>query len=306
MKQFNASIARLSMILVVTIINSTATLEAREADHVVDLWSGKPPGPEVNAGDEQDFNKPTDRLIAGRKIIKLGNVSVPQAHVYLAPEEKRTGAAVVICPGGGYNILAWDLEGTEVAEWLNSAGVTAIVLKYRVPTGNLNPKWLAPVQDAQRTISLVRSRAATWGVELDKIGVLGFSAGGDTAARTALATSRLYEASDEVDASSCHANAGILIYPAYLTDKERTGHSEDIIVTKDSPRMFLAHAYDDPVTPESSLYLALALKKNGVPAELHMYDAGGHGYGLRHVDALPVTGWNHRCSDWLRRIGWGR
>ena len=279
---------------------------ARDADHVINLWPGKPPGPQVNAGEEQDFNKPTDRPVAGRKIIKLGNVSVPQAHVFLPPAEQRTGAAVVICPGGGYNILAWDLEGTEVAEWLNSAGVAAIVLKYRVPTGNLNPKWLAPVQDAQRAISITRSHAAAWGIESGKVGVLGFSAGGDTAARTALAAKRLYDPADVIDQADCRANAAILIYPAYLTNQEKSGLADDVVVTKESPPMFLAHAWNDPVTPESSLFLALALKKNEVPAELHLYDAGGHGYGLRAVDSLPVTSWNLRCADWLKRNGWGR
>ncbi|MEZ6043692.1 MAG: alpha/beta hydrolase [Planctomycetaceae bacterium] len=292
---------------IVTVLAMTvSSVVAREPDYVINLWNGSQPGPAIDAGEEQDFTKDTDRLIAGRRIIKLGNVSVPQAHVFLAPEGQRSGAAVAICPGGGYNILAWDLEGTEVAEWLNSVGITAVVVKYRVPTGKLDPKWLGPVQDTQRSISLIRANAQDWGVDTAKVGVLGFSAGGDTAARTALATERHYEPVDQIDDQLCVANAGILIYPAYLTNDERTALKDDLKVSKESPRMFLAHAWDDPVTPASSLLLALALRKHDVAAELHLYDAGGHGYGLRAVDGKPVTSWNLRCADWLHRNGWAR
>lgn len=292
--------------LILTVSNGLPRTDARDADQILNLWPDVQPGPAIESGPEQDFNKSTDRPIAGRAIIKLGNVSVPQAHVFLAPADQRTGAAVVICPGGGYNILAWDLEGTEVADWLNSIGVTAVVVKYRVPTSQLDPKWLAPVQDTQRSISLVRAHAEAWKIDPQKVGVLGFSAGGDTAARTALATTRHYSAQDATDQRDCHADAAVLIYPAYLTNTDKTGLREDLNVSKESPPMFLAHAWNDPVTPESSLFLALALKQHEVPAELHLYDAGGHGYGLRAVDNLPVTSWNHRCQDWLRRNGWAR
>ena len=160
------------------------------AEEIIKIWPNHPPGEPLDVGAEEDITKPTDRLIAGRRIIKLKNVAEPEAHVYLAPEEKRNGSAVVICPGGGFNILAWDLEGTEVAEWLNTLGVSAIVLKYRVPTSQRTEKWKAPVQDAQRTISLVRHHAKEWGIDREKIGVLGFSAGGHTAARAAIMTEK--------------------------------------------------------------------------------------------------------------------
>lgn len=282
------------------------TAAAAEPDHVLNVWPGKPPGATTVAGEEQDFTKPDDRPVAGRRIIKLGNVSTPQLHVYLPPVDQRTGAALVICPGGGFQILAWDLEGTEVAEWLNSLGITAIVLKYRVPTRELTPKWEAPVQDTQRALSLVRQHAAEWGLQPDRIGVLGFSAGGETAGRAALAVERTYPAMDAVDDIPCRADLAVLIYPAYLVNEARTGLREDVVVSKDSPPMFLAHAFDDPVAPETSVFLLLALKQSGVPSELHIYDAGGHGYGLRPVENLPVTGWSARCADWLRRRGWCR
>ena len=224
----------------------------------------------------------------------------------MPPKDRRNGSAVVVCPGGGYSILAWDLEGTEVAEWLNSVGVTAVVLKYRVPTRQVSPKWLQPVQDAQRTLSIVRSRAEQWELDADRIGILGFSAGGDTAARTALAPKRFYDRIDDQDDTSCKADAAMLIYPGYLANKEKTALAEDLSVTKQTPPTFLVHAFDDRVPPESSLLFALALKKAGVPAELHLYDTGGHGYGLRPVDEHPVTSWPARCEDWLRRNEWIR
>jgi acetyl esterase/lipase len=281
-----------------------APLHAEDPTEIIQLWPSTPPGPIRDVGDEADVTKPEDKLIGGRRIIKLANVSAPEAHVFLPAENRRNGSAVVICPGGGYHILAWDLEGTEVAEWLNSIGVTAIVLKYRVPTNNVDPKWLQPVQDTQRTLSLVRRRAEDWGVAADRIGVLGFSAGGDAAARTALATERYYQPVDETDQESCRPNAAMLIYPGYLANKEKTALSRDLIVTKDAPPMFLIHAFDDRVPVESSLFMTLALKNAGVPAELHVFDTGGHGYGLRPVEAHPVTQWPQRCEVWLKRNGW--
>jgi acetyl esterase/lipase len=210
----------------------------------------------------------------------------------------------VICPGGGFSILAWDLEGTEVAEWLNTLGVTGIVLKYRVPTRDRDPVWLAPVQDAQRALSLTRSRAAEWKLNADRVGVLGFSAGGQTAVLAAIKTgTRTYDAADEIDKASCKADFAAIIYPGGLVDSKTGQLREDVQVTKDAPPMFFAHAQDDGAIVENSVLLFLALKKAGVPAEMHVYDAGGHGYGLRTVPEFPVTTWHHRCGDWLNRRG---
>ena len=279
-------------------------LEAAEPTQIIQLWPSTPPGPDRDVGEETDVTKSTDQLIAGRRIIKLANVAKPEAHVFQPAEDQRNGSAVVICPGGGYHILAWDLEGTEVAEWFNSIGVTAIVLKYRVPTNQVDPRWLQPVQDAQRTVSFVRGRANEWGIAADRIGILGFSAGGDTAVRTALAVKRHYKSVDDSDQESCRPDAAMLIYPGYLANKEKTALAEDLVVTKGAPPMFLVHAFDDRVPVESSLLMALALKKFGVPAELHVFDAGGHGYGLRPVEAFPVTTWPQQCEVWLGRNGW--
>lgn len=277
---------------------------AREPDAVLNLWPDKPPGEPLKVGPEQDFTKPTDRLIAGRRIIKLGNVATPQAHVFLPPKDKRNGTAVVICPGGGFSILAWDLEGTEVAEWLNTLGVTGIVVKYRVPTRERNPVWLAPVQDTQRALSLARSKAAEWTLTADRIGVLGFSAGGQTAVMAAIKPGeRAYDAADDIDKSSCKADFAAIIYPGGMVEKESGQLRADVKVTKETPPMFFAHAQDDGSIVENSVLLFLALKKAGVPAEMHVYDAGGHGYGLREVPEFPVTTWHHRCGEWLQRRG---
>jgi len=278
---------------------------AADANHVLNLWPGQPPGEPMKVEAEKDFTKPEDRLIAGRRIIKLGNVATPQAHVFLPPKEKRNGASVVICPGGGFNILAWDLEGTEVAEWLNSIGVAAIVVKYRVPTARQPVRWLAPVQDAQRALSLTRSKSDEWGLDTKRTGTLGFSAGGVTAGFAAVKNGeRQYPAADDTDKLSCRPAFAVLIYPAYFVDDATLQLKPDIIVTKETPPMFFVHAQNDGVKAENSVQLFLALKKAGVPSELHVYDAGGHGFGMRPVEGLPVTLWPKRCEEWLARAGW--
>ena len=218
--------------------------------------------------------------------------------------EKRNGSAIVICPGGGFNILAWDLEGTEVAQWLSKLGITGIVVKYRTPTNSQDENWLMPVQDTQRAISIVRHHSAKWKLNPDRIGVLGFSAGGMTAALTALSTDRKYDAVDEIDKVSCKPDIAALIYPAYLVNKEQTALKDFVQVTPQSPPMFLVHAFDDPVTMQSSLKMMSALKKAGVPSELHIYDTGGHGYGIRPIDSNPIRTWPSRCEAWLQRIKW--
>lgn len=277
---------------------SGATLAAEPT--VIGVWPGKPPGYQVETGPERDTSCPESGKVAGRSVIRLGDVSKPELHIYRP--EKANGAAVVICPGGGFNILAWDLEGIEVAEWLNSIGVTAAVLKYRVPTAKSDPNWLPPAQDAQRAVRLVRAHAGEWGVDPARVGLLGFSAGGRTAAMAALkAGEQLYEPLDDADRSSARPDFLCLIYTAYLVGEDGTPKPE-VTVTKDAPPTFLVHAYDDPVTPKSSVQLFLALKDAGVPAELHVYDSGGHGYGLRPTDK-PVTSWPKRCEEWMRTRG---
>lgn len=269
----------------------------------LDLWPGKPPGVMAATGEEKDQTKPGEGLVAGRRVIRLGQVSKPTLTVFKPPKEKDTGACVIVCPGGAYNILALDLEGTEVCEWLNRLGVTGVLLKYRVPRPKEGAYYLPALMDAQRAVSTVRGKADEWKVDPKKIGILGFSAGGHLAAATATNFDRRsYEAIDKTDEVSCRPDFALLIYPAYLVDKARTKLGDEIRVTRQTPPTFFAHTHDDPVPSESSAQMYLALKKAGVPADLHIWESGGHGYGLRETDK-PVTRWPARAEDWLRQRG---
>jgi len=267
------------------------------------LWPATAPGRIAADGNERDTSEPNKGLVAGKTVIRLGHVSEPTITVYPAPLDRNTGAAVVIFPGGGYHILAYDLEGTEVAEWLNSIGVTAVLLKYRVPKPNGEPAPIEPLQDAQRALSLVRSRAAEWNIDPARIGVLGFSAGGHLAAR--LSTNydeRAYAAVDEIDSVSCRPDFTLLIYPAYLFDKT----SDELIsstlpLDEQTPAMFLTMARDDPVDSENVLRFALAMKRAQRPIELHLYNTGGHGFGLRRTDSAATT-WTDPAATWLKQF----
>lgn len=275
---------------------STNTL----AQHEIKLWpGGRAAGDDVKLGEEADQSELDKGYVAGRYVIRLGNVSEPELHLYLPAQDKANGTFVVVCPGGGHRILAWDLEGTEVAQWLNSLGVSVGILKYRVPNRTENPRYTAAVQDAQRALSLVRSKAASWKIDPQRIGILGFSAGGETAALATLLPDRLYEKVDDVDATSWKPNFALLIYPAYLVNKDGTELLPYVKVAQDTPPIFFAHAADDPVRPESSVLLWLELKKHKISSELHVFSKGGHGYGLRKTD-MPVTSWPSAAEAWLR------
>lgn len=269
---------------------------------VLNLWPKDPPGETKPLPPEKDQTKPEDRLIAGRRIIKLGNVTTPQIAVH-RPKSKANGTAVVICPGGGHHILAYDLEGTEVAEWLTTLGITGIVLKYRVPYRDPDRRWRAAVQDGQRAMSLVRSHAKEWDLNPQRIGICGFSAGGETAALTSLFTDRQYQSVDAVDDVSSRPDFAMLIYPGGIVERESTKLRDHIRVDAKAPPMFFVHAFDDQVSIHHTLSLAAALKDAGVPAELHVYESGGHGYGLRKTDQ-PVTHWPDQAEAWLRQRGW--
>jgi acetyl esterase/lipase len=272
------------------------------ADRVIELWPKEVPGEKEPIGEERDTTKPGDNLVAGKPGIRLGNVSKPSLTLTRPPKEKDTGAAVVIFPGGAYHILAMDLEGTEVAEWLNSIGVSAAVVKYRVPRRAGREKHAAPLQDAQRALGLVRANAKEWGIDPNRIGVLGFSAGGHLAAALcSSAEQRTYEPVDDADKVSCRPDFSFLIYPGYLTVKEEGDKiSPDTQVTTNTPPTFLLMSQDDGVRVENVLFYYLALKQAKVPSELHVYPTGGHGYGLRRNEKHFVTTWPDRAADWMR------
>lgn len=281
------------------------TLSAVAAEPVViDLWPGAPPGPAVELPAEADLTKPTDPLIAGRRIIKLGNVTRPQIAVHRPPANLDTGAAVVICPGGGFHILAYDLEGTEVAEWLNGLGVTGIVLKYRVPFRDPENRGLAGLQDAQRALSLVRSRAGEWKLDPHRIGVLGFSAGGAIAGRMVMAgDDRRYPAADAVDAVSCRPDFLVMVYGAGFVEKDGSHVPPGLALAAAPPPAFFVHTWDDGVDVRNPLALAAEWKRAGGAAELHVFPTGGHGYGLRPVAGQPVTEWAALCARWMKASG---
>jgi len=266
------------------------------------LWPNGAPGAPPNPMPEVDTTTAKDNLIAGQPLVRLGNVSTPTLTIY-TPRSNNTGAAVVVFPGGGYRILAIDLEGTEVCDWLNSAGVTCVLVKYRVPDSGPYPKSSAALQDAQRAVGIVRAHAGEWHIDPSRIGVLGFSAGGHLAA--ALSTHfdrRLYEPMDAADGLSCRPDFAVIVYPGYLALADKNfAPNPEIHVTGQTPPSFIVQAEDDPVHVENAVVYFLALKNAKVPAELHIYAGGGHGYGLRRT-ALPVTGWPQSVETWLRTI----
>jgi acetyl esterase/lipase len=272
-----------------------------------------PPHAQQASGPEVVTTTGNDHLVAGRPWTYISNVSRPTLTVY-SPTGKNTGAAVVVFPGGGYQILAIDLEGTEVCDWLTSRGITCVLLKYRVP--NAGPSWdqqcgcdrntrsSMPLEDAQRTVGLVRSHAAEWHVDPYKIGVLGFSAGGHlVAAVSTHSDRRVYPAVDAADRESCRPDFAVALYPGHLFDYEKSGFNSDLHVTRNTPPTFLLHAENDNVDGVSnSLFYYIALKDAGVPAELHLYAEGRHAFGLRRTK-FPITAWPGLVETWLRTIG---
>ena len=268
----------------------------------LNLWPNAAPGPPANPAPEKDTTTAKDNLIAGRPLVRLGHVSTPTLTFY-APKGRNTGAAVIVFPGGGYQILAIDLEGSEVCDWLTGAGIACVLLKYRVPDTGPYPKSSAALQDAQRAVGVVRLHAADWHIDPQHVGVLGFSAGAHLAA--ALSThfdQRVYDAVDAADRESCRPDFAVIIYPGYLALADQNfAPNPDIHPSDKTPPTFIVQAEDDPVHVENAVVYFLALKNAKVPAELHIYAEGGHGYGLRRT-RLPVTGWPQLVETWLHTI----
>ena len=279
--------------------NSTPALE------VIDLWPGTAPGDVADLGVEHDSTKPGPNGQPEDGVIRLANVSKPTITIYRPERAINTGAAVIVCPGGGYSILAMNLEGTEICQWLTSIGVTAILLKYRVPVRKGRPRFEPPLQDAQRALGIVRQQGAGWGVDPHRVGILGFSAGGHlSAAASTNYETRTYPAVDDADRQNCRPDFTVLIYPAYLTpDADRTRLADEIKVDAKTPPAFVVMTADDPVHMENAMVYTLALKNAHVPVELHLYPNGGHGYGMRPSDK-SVSHWPERAAEWLKSQGW--
>jgi len=285
----------LSFLLIILV--SLPVAFAAEPSDPIEIWPGAVPGEKGDVGEE------TSTQGQGAKPVRrVTNVTRPTITCYKPPEDKDTGAAVLICPGGGYNILAMDLEGEEVAEWLNSIGVTGVILKYRVPRRKGQPPHLAPLQDAQRAMSIVRGRAKEWRIDPSRIGILGFSAGGHLSATAGTNfDNRQYAAIDDVDRLSCRPDFIVLVYPAYMLDGEQL--VPELPVSEKTPPTFFAHAADDKLSCEGSIRFFLELKRNKVPGELHVYSSGGHGFGLR-PSQHPASTWPGRCEAWMKAMGW--
>ncbi len=240
--------------------------------------------------------------VGGRPVIRLTNVGEPGITIYQAPAAIATGTAMVVCPGGGYNILAYDLEGTEICEWLNKVGVTAILLKYRVPAREGHQRYEAPLQDAQRAIGYVRHNAKNWNINPERIGVMGFSAGAHLSVMASTRyQQRTYPRIDAADDVSCRPDFCLLVYPAYLSG-ENFGIAPEIKITQDTPPTMIIQTEDDKSHVNSSLFYFYALKGAGVAAWMHLYSKGGHGYGVRNTGSA-VNEWPQRAEGWLRELG---
>lgn len=267
------------------------------------LWPNGAPDLKAGIGEELDTTPPDATKPNANTISRIGNVTKPTITVFRPAPEKDTGAAVVVCPGGGYNILAYNLEGSEICAWLNSIGVTGVLLKYRVP-GRLTEQYRAPLQDAHRALGLVRFRAKEWNIDPKRIGILGFSAGGHLAAAASTNfDTRAYTAIDDADKEICRPDFTVLIYPAYLTTSDLTKLAPDIKVNDKTPPAFVVQTQDDAIPVENAIVYASALMRAKVAAELHVYPTGGHGYGLR-PSANAVSHWPQRAAEWLAAQGW--
>jgi acetyl esterase/lipase len=241
--------------------------------------------------------------VANETVLRVTGVNDPVIVVYEAPEELACGSAVIVCPGGGYERLAYDLEGEEVCLWLNELGITGILLKYRVPRRSGRAKHEAPLQDLQRAVSCVRANASHLNIDPRRLGVMGFSAGAHLCVMACSSFDRrTYPDMDWMDRISCRPNFCLLVYPAYLEGDAPFCLAPEIRVSPKTPPTMLIQTEDDRAYINGSLFYYYALKEAGVSAWMHLYGKGGHGYGLRDTGAV-VNSWPDRVEDWFREIG---
>ena len=289
-------------VLSVLFVCALARIHA-EPSRTFKLWEGKPPG---------DFTVPGPETITQPKpgenppILRITNIAEPRLEIYEPAADKKNGAAVVIVPGGGFGILASGHEGAELAEWFRERGFVAGVLQHRCPTNKLPKPWEFPAQDTQRALSLVRAKAAELGVKPDRVGLFGFSAGGQVALIAATNDeARLYPAADDIDRTGCRPDFLMLCYAwKILADNSLTELKPEIRIGEKTPPAFIAQAYDDPGSlAEGSTLAFLALRKAKVSAELHIYSTGGHGFGMRPNATQAPGDWPGRAELWLKARG---
>lgn len=297
-------------VLLVSVWLAGMNAVANDPPLVMEIWPGDVPDERSGViGPEKEVMSPTldiRQVEVTQSTRMVTNVTRPTLTVYRPAKDKETRTAMIICPGGGYWNLYWELEGEEVAAWLNSIGVTGIILKYRVPRRPDEPRdepARRPLQDAQRAVSLVRSHAADWNIDVTRIGIIGFSAGGHLAISTATRfEKRSYEPQDEIDKISCRPDFAVLAYPGYLKAKDKDELAPGLIIPKRTPPVFLVHGGEDLISPpEHSVLMYLSLKRAGIPTELHVYAATAHDFAIRAGDR-PFNGWTTACANWLRQL----
>ena len=283
--------------LIILLVNGLSA----QAGDPIRVWPGEAPDEPV--GIEA---KKAKAETGSDGVIRIPYVDTPELFYFPAPPDKTTGTCIIVCPGGGYGKLAWNKEGTEIATWLNGLGVEAVVLKYRVPRRDREKPHPWPLQDLQRSIRIVRSKATEWKINVDRVGVMGFSAGGHLCAMaSSYYGESFYKAIDSIDKLDPRPSFVGLIYPAYLGNARKDANTLDSLVKIDvkTPPTFIAITHDDG---DRAIFAALyyaELKRNRVSAELHVYSKGGHGYGLR-PSPNPVSSWPTRMEDWMRSSGW--
>ncbi len=266
------------------------------AEEHIDIWPDLAPGETTRLiGEAAPFRQ--EEVPHGTRV---SNITKPTFTAHLA--DQPNGAGVIILPGGGFGKVVVDKEGTEAAAWLNQQGVAAFVLSYRTKTSEQDPGWQRPLQDAQRAMALIRSQAEKWKLKPERIGILGFSAGGQVAARLLSDQNKLsYDPVDAVDKVSHRPDFALLIYPWNMYDPSRSDLIEGIRVTKNCPPTFIVHTDDDVSSSLGSTMFYTGLKRHGIPAELHVYGNGGHGYGLRAIKGSEIATWTEHAKHWLNR-----
>ncbi|MFO1023143.1 MAG: alpha/beta hydrolase [Planctomycetales bacterium] len=263
----------------------------------IEVWNGMPPGETVlNRGEvlpPRGTNRPP--------VTRVEKITQPTMDAFPAEGEKRTDVGVIILPGGGFNYVVPDMEGAEIARWLNGLGISAWVLRYRTKDGSDIAPWKRPMADAQRAVSLIRSKAGELKIDPKKIGLMGISSGGQVGARVGVAgEARSYEGRDAIDRASCRPDFLMLIYPWNIWDAEKKELVPGARPTGKMPPTFLLHTHDDGSSSLGTVMYYAALKEMKVPAELHVYQAGGHGYGMRQRPGTAIHTWTERAADWLR------
>jgi acetyl esterase/lipase len=263
----------------------------------VPLWPAAASGEAGATTTERDITKPSNQPTAGKRVTRLTDITHPSLAVFKPAGVNEPVPAVLVFPGGGYQLLAYDLEGTEVCDWLNSIRVACVVVKYRVPIKGRYPEMTEDLEDAQQALSLTWKNASEWGIDKSRIGVLGFSAGAHLAA---VLSNHPAATEGQAGASGVLVRPAfaLILYPGYLAVDNSIELVPSMSPTKDAPPTFLLQTEDDPVRVENVLAYFIALKAVHVPAELHVYASGGHGYGLRPTD-MPVTRWPKLAEEWL-------